>query len=493
MFENMKFKSLYLFLLCGLLTSTVACSDSNSDYIPPAIEEPEKPAGPDDVYNEPKFELHKEGEPFDSYRGLVMTGYQGWFGTPDDGCSHSQHSNTAWYHYRENDRFEPGVLRNSIDFWPDMREYEVKYPVESFTLPGGGHPTVYSAYDKSSVLLHFKWMKEYGIDGAFMQRFVGEVIDNPDGKDHFDKVLESAMEASNTHQRAICVMYDLGGFTPARLEKVLTDAQDIMDKYQLKDRSKQKYYLHDGGKPMITLWGVGFNDNRPYSLTDIETLMNGLKEKGFSLMLGVPTYWRERRNDALADAKLHDLIKAANVIMPWFVGRYGMNNYSDFHSLVANDIKWCETNGVDYAPLCFPGSSDRNMHPENGVNERYGGKFLWNQMYHCINSGAQMLYMAMFDEIDEGTALYKCLNKKDVPSNEAADDYYVRFKEGEGYRMVSRPSEDDAKYTLASDYNVVFGGVEDDLQTDHYLWLTGQGRLMLRGETPLSAELPVRK
>lgn len=491
----MKFKSIYLFVLCGLLTSTVACGDGDNDYIPPAIEEPEKPVDPgdDDIYNVPDFTLHKDGEPFDSYRGLVMTGYQGWFGTPGDGCSHSQHKNTEWYHYRENDMFEPGVLRNSIDFWPDMSEYEVKYPVETFTLPGGGHPTVYSAYDKSSVLLHFKWMKEYGIDGAFMQRFVGEVIDNPDGKDHFDKVLESAMDASNIHQRAICVMYDLGGFTPARMQKTLADAQDIMDKYQLKDRTKQKFYLHQGGKPLITLWGVGFNDGRPFSLTDVETLMNGLKEKGFSIMLGVPTYWRELRNDALSDAKLHALIKAADVIMPWFVGRYGMDNYSNFHSLIANDVKWCNENKVEYAPLCFPGSSDRNMHPENGVNERHGGQFLWNQMYHCVKSGAQMLYMAMFDEIDEGTALYKCLNKKDVPSNESSKVYYVRYKQNEGYKIVSQKGNDDAKYTLASDYKVVFGGVEDNLPTDHYLWLTGQGRQMLRGEIPMTESLPVRK
>ena len=144
-------------------------------------------------------------------------------------------------------------------------------------------------------------------------------------------------------------------------EALLTDAQNIMDKYQLKDRTKQKYYLYQNEKPLIVLWGVGFNDNRPYSLTDVESLMNGLKEKGFSIMLGVPTYWRERRNDALPDAKLHDLIKAADVIMPWFVGRYDNNSYSNFYSLIQNDIAWCKTNKVEYAPLCFPGSSDRNM------------------------------------------------------------------------------------------------------------------------------------
>ena len=276
---------------------------------------------------------------------------------------------------------------------------------------------------------------------------------------------------------------------------VLTDAQAIMDKFQLLNRNaKQKYYLYQGGKPLIVLWGVGFNDNRPYSLNDIEELMNGLKAKGFSIMLGVPTYWRERRNDALPDAKLHDLIKAADVIMPWFVGRFGNDNYSNFHSLVENDIKWCKENKVEYAPLCFPGSSDRNMHPNNGINSRVGGKFLWNQMYHCIKSGAQLLYIAMFDEIDEGTAIYKCLNQSDVPSNESAVDYYVVYQNG-GYRISSKMVEGltgNDWCQRAKDLNITFMGIEDGLPTDHYLWLVGQGKKMLRGEIPLKASWPSR-
>ena len=61
---------------------------------------------------------------YNSYRGLVMAGYQGWFGAPGDGCRHSNSDNTAWYHYRESEVFKPGVLQNSIDMWPDMSEFE---------------------------------------------------------------------------------------------------------------------------------------------------------------------------------------------------------------------------------------------------------------------------------------------------------------------------------------------------------------------------------
>ena len=67
-----------------------------------------------------------------------------------------------------------------------------------------------------------------------------------------------------------------------------------------------------------------------------------------------------------------------------------------------------------------------------------------------------MIYVAMFDEVDEGTAIFKCTN--DVPV------------------------DDKSKF-------VTFEG----LPSDFYLWLTGAGGKMLRGEIPLSAALPVRK
>jgi hypothetical protein len=476
--------------------------------IPPAIEPPKPPVKPP-VFNELGFTPHVEGQPFDTYRGLVMAGYQGWFGGParKDGGSFGSEQ---WYHYRESGVFKPGVLQNSIDMWPDMSEYTESYtpgvdgldskdtPSSKFMLPDGTPAKVYSAWDESTVMLHFKWMKQYGVDGVFMQRFVSETATNTGHRRHFDKVLENAMKASNEYQRAICVMYDLGGFMNGdnNVAAVLADTDRITSTYDLKNRGRQKFYLHHNGKPLIVLWGVGFNDNRPYSLGDVEQLMNGLKERGFSIMLGVPTYWRERRNDALNDVKLHALIKAADVIMPWFVGRFGDHNYvsGGFAELVKQDVKWCAGNGVDYAPLCYPGSSDRNMHPNNDVNPRLGGKFYWNQLHNCIASGAKMLYIAMFDEIDEGTAIFKCLNQKNVPSNKPENDYWVVYQKG-AYRksgtQVAVAGERDW-CRRASEMNITFTGIENNLSTDHYLWLTGQARKMLRGEAAMTSSQPAR-
>ena len=57
----------------------------------------------------------------------------------------------------------------------------------------------------------------------------------------------------------------------------------------------------------------------------------------------------------------------------------------------------------------FPGFSWRNMHyPREATHiPRNGGSFFQMQLDYCLQSGAQMLYIAMFDEIDEGTAIFK--------------------------------------------------------------------------------------
>ena len=49
------------------------------------------------------------------------------------------------------------------------------------------------------------------------------------------------------------------------------------------------------------------------------------------------------------------------------------------------------------------------MNPSAAINQipRRGGRFLWEQIDRAIATGAGMLYGAMFDEVDESTALFK--------------------------------------------------------------------------------------
>lgn len=92
--------------------------------------------------------------------------------------------------------------------------------------------------------------------------------------------------------------------------------------------------------------GVGFNDHRRYGLDEAEKIINGLKAQGFSVMLGVPTHWRELSGDTESDPRLHELIKRCDVVMPWFVGRYNEDSYPRYQKLIKGDIEWAKKNKV---------------------------------------------------------------------------------------------------------------------------------------------------
>ena len=302
-------------------------------------------------------------------------------------------------------------------------------------------------------------MKEYNLDGVFMQRFVNE-IKNPSGKNHFDKVLSSAMKSATKYQRAISVMYDLSGMRSGDEELILKDIDEIESLYKMKKRTKVPSYLFHNEKPLVAVWGIGFNDGRAYGLKEAKKIIDGLKGRGYSVMLGVPTYWRELRADTENDAALHQLIKECDIVMPWFVARYNENSYEEFKSLINKDIEWCRENNVDYATLCFPGFSWENLKGKGSTYiDRNSGGFLWKQLSTTIGYGGEMIYIAMFDEIDEGTAIFKCARRLELPLN------------GDGK----------------------FEGIEDNLPSDYYLWLTGQASLMLKKKVKYSTEKPIRQ
>lgn len=361
---------------------------------------------------------------YPTYKGLVMCGYQGWHNTPTDG------SQRGWTHLGKRGEFKPGSC--NIDMWPDVSEYPKTYQTD-FKLADSTYAHVYSSADESTTDLHFNWMKQYGIDGVFMQRFVAE-IKRPQGKYHFDKVLTQAMRAAKKYDRAICVMYDLSGMRPGDEQVLLKDMDELTARYSLFSSKACPTYLHHNGKPLVTVWGVGFNDKRAYGLNEAETIIHTLKSKGFSVMLGIPTYWREFGNDTEKDPRLHELIKQCDIVMPWFVGRYNETSFESFKALIPKDIEWCKSNGVDYAPLVFAGFSWRNMNgPKATQIPRNKGSFLWKQVVASRNAGAKMLYVAMFDEIDEGTAIYKVTNNPPVGASSFVtyeglpSDFYLKL------------------------------------------------------------------
>jgi glycoprotein endo-alpha-1,2-mannosidase len=395
---------------------------------------------------------HSKESNFPSYKGLVMAGYQGWFNCEGDGA------NRGWTHYQKGKKFEDGSC--TIDFWPEMSEYKKQYKTP-FKFEDGSAAFLFSSYDESTVDLHFKWMKEYGIDGVFMQRFFA-VLESENRLKHADKVLTSALKAANKYGIAICMMYDIGGMDDAKYKLVMEDWKHLVDDLKLTSQGEKTNYLFHNNKPLVALWGISSGGRPTGHIPEIFDIMNFLKNDpvygGCSIQLGVPSRWRTLGADTKGDPRLLDALKQADIVHPWFVGRYNEEKYENFRKeVIEGDIKWCKEQGKSYAPTVYPGFSWYNMKPQEISNKipRNKGQFYWKQMAGAISSGAEMLYVAMFDEIDEGTAIMKCAKK--VPVGKS-----------------------------------VFVPIEKEVPTDHYLWLTNEAAKMLRGETPFSNTMPKR-
>lgn len=386
----------------------------------------------------------------DGIRGRILTGYQGWFRTPGDGSA------MGFSHYSKRGKFEPGSC--SIDLWADLEEFTADEKFDTpFRHADGRVAKVFSSQHPKTVDRHFRWMNEYGIDGAFVQRFGVVGAKEWRSYEHLkadNKKLRLCRDAANAHGRCWALMYDLSGLRSDDFERLARDWKQLRTKMKLGTDPNDRAYLQQGGKPLVAIWGIGFGDDRNYSLEDTEKFIRLLKHNpewgGMSIMLGVPFGWREQKRDTAEDERLHEVLKLADVLSPWSVGRY---HKVDFGSgeFVANQVadrQWCERNKIDYLPVLFPGFSWHNLKGETfGAIPRRGGKFFWNQFVATRAAGVDAAYIAMFDEIDEATAIFKCTNDPPV---------------GEGVRFL--------------DY--------EGLPSDHYLQLSREGGRLLRGEMP---------
>jgi hypothetical protein len=379
--------------------------------------------------------------------GKVMCGYQGWFGAPGDGGADDN-----WRHWTKN----PGEFTDGnakVDLWPDVSELDASHRFSTdFKTADGRAAEVFSSFDKSTVLKHFQWMRDYGLDGVFVQRFATD-LQNQGALEHCNTVLASCREGANRNGRAYAVMYDLSGLGAGGIQYVMDDWRRLRRKMTITD---DPAYLHHHGKPVVAVWGIGFNDNRDYTLAECRRLVDFFKhdpEAGdCTVMIGVPANWRELKGDAVNDPALLDIAAMADIISPWTVGRYsdpvGAARYGEQD--LKPDLAWCRSRGIDYLPVVFPGFSWHNMNdgPLNQI-PRLRGQFLWSQFNQAKRAGASMVYVAMFDEVDEGTAIFKCAN--DVPLGEKS--HFVTY---------------------------------EGLPSDFYLKMTGEGAKLIRGERTVS-------
>ena len=400
------------------------------------------------TYNDvlvPYAGVHQKGVDPSTMKGKIFCGYQGWFTTQGDG------SPKSWIHWTSNGK-RPNYDNIRVDAWPDLTEIseQNRYGTD-LKFPDGSSAYVFSSLDQATVNTHYSWMRNYGIDGAFVQRFATGLNDEKI-KQIRTVVLSRCREAANQNGRSYSVMYDLSGLKKGAMNIVKNDWRELTEKMTItKDQSYQRHQ----GKPLVTIWGVGFSGDRLYTLDECRDLIDYFHQHGCAVMLGVPMRWRDLNGDAVNDPKLLEVIAMAEIVSPWTVGRYaddkGIDRYQKNYLL--GDVKWCQEKKSSYLPVVFPGFSWRNMNRDSKTKfdaiPRHAGQFLWSQCLAAKRSGVEMLYIAMFDEVDEGTAIFKCNQRP--------------------------PDRDEVRFLH-----------EPTLPTDHYLKVSGAAGMLLRDEISAS-------
>ncbi|MDR1121021.1 MAG: xylosidase [Dysgonamonadaceae bacterium] len=456
----------YLFILMLLSGFFAGSCGDDTPVIPEPEPEPPVVTPPDNPVNPNEVVYDETGCLYTSYNKLVMCGYQGWFSCSGDPTG------MGWVHYPHEGALRPGSI--NIDFWPDMTEYEKKYVAPNFKYADDSQAYLFSSGDYSTVDLHFKWMKDYGIDGVFVQRFVSQTTGGA-AKTRVNMVLEHCLKAAKKYERAIAIMYDGSAGSNQDYDRITSDWNELVEKYKLFDNVENPTFLRHNGKPVFSLWGYGFTSRGfdPQIFDSIcENICDSEKRK-VSIMLGVPYNWRTLSGDCVDDERFHESLKKwVDIIMPWGVGRYDNNNVaSRIAEMVPADLQWCKTNQIDYVPTVSPGFSWANMHNNEPPATypydqcpRNGGDFFWTQVvaarqaYSQVKPAAQMLYVAMFDEMDEGTCIFKCETASHLPLN--------------------TPRR--------------FVGYEDDRGSDHYLWLAGKASELFHGVGGFGTSQPIR-
>jgi len=386
--------------------------------------------------------------------GKLLMGYQGWFACPNDGSAPNQ-----WWHWFHNQT--PTAANVNTDFLPDTSEFSSNELFNTqMTYSNGAPVQLYSSAVEQTVLRHFKWMQENQLDGVFLQRFLSD-LSSPQFFSFRNQVTADVRAGAEASGRVFAIMYDLSGqSTNTLLGNITNDWLYLVNTMRLTNSTR---YLCHKGKPIVALWGFGFNDgNHLASPQQAQTVINWFKSRGVTVMGGVPTYWRTLQNDSFTNAAWTSVYLSFDVLSPWAVGRFGNNAGADNYTanITIPDLAECKTNAIDYMPVVFPGFSwyNENGGPLNQI-PRNGGSFYWRQVYDALHAGCNMIYGAMFDEVNEGTAMYKL-----VPTT------------------AQLPAQGQF---LALDCDGV------SLNSDWYLRLANQAGRMLRKEIPLQTAIPI--
>jgi uncharacterized protein YjdB len=368
--------------------------------------------------------------------GKVTVGYQGWFAATGDGSPIN-----AWWHWTQNWGQSPSATNNGIKSWPDVRDYTATYATAWPNLNNGQQAKLFSSFNDQTVTTQFQWMQQNGIDCAALQRF------NPTGgegpvRDAITAKVKTAAEATG---RKFYIMYDVSGWTNMQSE-IKNDWTTKMSQYI----SSSAYARHNG-KPVVCIWGFGFNDNNhPWAADVCLDVINWFKGQGCYVIGGVPREWRTGTGGSRAGYS--NVYHALNMISPWLIGAVSTVSGADgiYNDFFVPDQTDCNANGVAYQPCVLPGDLQER--------QRVHGDLMWRMFYNAVRAGCQGIYISMFDEYNEGNQIAKTAeNNSQVPA---------------GSNFLSLDEDGTA------------------MSSDYYLRLTGDGGRMLKGQIALTPTRP---
>ncbi len=351
----------------------------------------------------------------ESLAGKLIMGYQGWFACPGDADGH------GWIHWFDHSK-------PLFDLLPDVTEFPKIEKCATPLVDSSNRPiNVFSSQALASVERHFKWMADYNLDGVALQRFGTQIL-LPEYKAYTETQLSNVRRAAEDHGRVFFLMYDLSNMP---MEKLLAVAEDWAH-VQRQGVTKSKAYQRHRGHTVLGIWGVGFA-GQSMTPPDLMILLDALEKVsepygGVTFLGGVPLGWRTGTRGADASPEWRKVYSRFAVISPWVVGAFsdeaGADAYRD--SEIIPDIATTKEMKVDYMPVVFPGFSwanlksvdnEQNVSLRNGIPRRCG-KFYWRQVVNAKSAGASMLYGAMFDEVNEGTAMFKMVAARNrAPTN----------------------------------------------------------------------------
>ncbi len=388
--------------------------------------------------------------------GKVLAGYQGWFRAPND------FYDTGWRHWGGFSTVEKS--RASVDMWPYLDDYgpDQLYPAGDVVCKSGAPAKLFSSADPETVRQHFRWMRKYDIDGVYLQRFVKRTNSGYYGAPEF--VLNNVRQAAAQEGRVWAIEYDVSSLQDEKnpVEVITNDWRWLVDQAGILNDPR---YLHQDGKPVLFIWGFSV---RSFPVEQADAIVDYFTGQNLYLIGGVPGGW-QKKTEWFAHYRRYDQM------LGWMT-----RSSADLETQQKLLSGW----GREILPHVWPGFSWCNLKklpPGTSYTPRNGGEFYWARLYNAIRCHPDHIFLGMFDEYDEGTAIMPMSDDHPLPpaeygqfiNNEGRDPFwYLRLSGAareilNGFRTLSSnlpPESALSQPAFAGEDATVYLGTEDKEQ-----------------------------